>query len=1232
MPRGKNTSVAESSSQRPLRNRTVPDMFKKQKAADTRRRIIQRDSSEDEDDEAEEDELNSSDSESDSDHDTRTTKSKRKATAAPRRKAAKTVPSAFLNNSSQLLIPVTQDSSTQDSLYEKALIPETDMEDVAEAWVKHYKAHQLAALRDLINLVIRSSGCPMAITIDAINQEDGSYDALQELQAELVKLPPTEYPFVSNLKEFKTLKRNILLFFYQMIEMCQHQAIYDGVLIETLQNWLTTMSSSTYRPFRHTATLVSLRIMDQLCTLAEKAQETLNNAKRHLTAETKKKKPTKSRITTLKQTCVLEDRKCKDLQEYLTEFFDNIFVHRARDVESVIRHECFKELCNWMLNYQSFFVSNNYIRFFGWAFNDQSASVRSEALKSLIKLYKVESIAPKLNNFTRRFTGRIEEMALYDVDVSVRISAIQLCSALYKQNINILSAEGRSQLTNMIASDASRVRKSAAPFVKTLIESNVIAPLVAQVTQTLTGKNGRRAASTTATPVNTTWVTFKAISAFLVEQTASILGNEDTDAMQVDLESMTSTLVEKRTFIITNIIEALWGQIPQLQDINAMTDYLYRDHSQSQQQQNDDDAMDTESSVEIEDCYRLTEDEETILVNVYVACIQTAMSKGLDKNLPESKDRRKLDDTFWDENKNELSRHLVQSLPKLLPKHLEDPNRMTRLATLPTLMNLNVYMELRAEKEYEHLLETLIRVYLGATSTELLKNCADSLQHLSKNTSLNELNQTHLGELKDAVVDQVREACKGKDLVTCNYTPSLLHSVSVSMLRLSCLTNFCDATTAMEDSQGTSMNVLEYAGALAERAAFLKEESEEKISIYALTVLSRYMMWKCQNLATAIDTNELGLVIERRRDWVMDKYTEILKSDDGNISVKVQVTAFGYLVDLYWLFTSDLFESYGLNRLKTKCPADLQETSVELVKEQIKKVKQCLDDYDEDIKKTKDVLATEKGHLHKLMTSFSRGVLMGVFDIHYATFILNQYGTTDASLDDVIKSLVAEFQSDLIASEVAADGICRAYLEALKNSFDTNVSEAARSVDKTLKLARLEANSMKRANSQDVARKVPPQIVCERIHLDGITYCLSKAAEAYRKNRDDERDNALKFFKVLTVFSTGLTRARDVARIHNHLEDSLQQNGLYVEEGKKEWEHYVAYVQSIDQFLKIKGLRYDATKRANNPETPAAHVFNDVNLGMLDEPEAESNQDTNKRPLTEVDMDIDEDSVPKRRR
>lgn len=43
---------------------------------------------------------------------------------------------------------------------------------------------------------------------------------------------------------------------------------------------------------------------------------------------------------------------------------------------------------------------------------------------------------------------------------------------------------------------------------------------------------------------------------------------------------------------------------------------------------------------------------------------------------------------------------------------------------------------------------------------------------------------------------------------------------------------------------------------------------------------------------------------------------------------------------------------------------------------------------------------------------------------------------------------------------------------------------------------------------------------------------------------------------------------------HNHLEDCLRENGLFVEENKKEWEHYTAYVQAINQILTKKGLRY----------------------------------------------------------
>lgn len=58
----------------------------------------------------------------------------------------------------------------------------------------------------------------------------------------LHKLPHTEYPMISKLKEHKALRKNMLALFSEIISLCSQDAIYDGVFIETLQNWLATMS------------------------------------------------------------------------------------------------------------------------------------------------------------------------------------------------------------------------------------------------------------------------------------------------------------------------------------------------------------------------------------------------------------------------------------------------------------------------------------------------------------------------------------------------------------------------------------------------------------------------------------------------------------------------------------------------------------------------------------------------------------------------------------------------------------------------------------------------------------------------------------------------------------------------------------------------------------------------------------------------------------------------------
>lgn len=783
--------------------------------------------------------------------------------------------------------------------------------------------------------------------------------------------------------------------------------------------------SSIYRPFRHTATLVGLKVISALCDIGENLRDELATANRQLNTEKKKPGNAKNRekLRTMTQKSTTAQTKCNDLEEFLAEFFNSIFVHRIRDVESVIRVECVKELCNWMQSYQAYFVDNHYIRFLGWAFNDPVASVRSECIKSLIRLYKIEDIASKLSTFIRRFTPRIEEMALYDVDVSVRVNTIQLCSSLFKLKINVLSLKGRTELFNMVGSDVPRVRKSAAPFVKAMLDTNVIEPLLRGVTASFTrAKSGRRSIAATATEVaiNHGWVNFKGLASFLVEQTSSINVMDNASDMEVDLESLSSALVEKRNAMITNIVEALWGQMDDLQEYASLSDYLCRDHSQTQQQASMDDHMDTGFNT-IEECYRLSEDEETVLLNVFGVCIATAMTKGLDKNMID--DKKKMDEAALEENKNELSRHLVQVLPKLLSKHSDDANRTSQLVCMPSLMNLNVYSELRAETEYEELLETLVKVYIGAIQTDLLLNCADSLHHMSKNVGMTELNNIHLTTLKETVVNQVREACSGKDLVTASFTPAIIHAVSVSMLRLSCLINFTDATAAMEDSQGMSMDVIEYAGALVDRAAF-GHKKEKNISKSALTVITRYMMWKCEALSVS-STTEVIPTIERRRDWTFDKLVELIKGNDVSPLPEVRIAAFGYMVDLYWLFSSDMFDDYGLSRLKVRCPADLQTSCTTYVVDQIKVYNELNKAENKDIAEKELILLLISGYSHALLT--------GIFDISHTVKLLEQYGSNSAEMDEHIKAFVTELQNDLIADEVVADGICRSYLEALKS-------------------------------------------------------------------------------------------------------------------------------------------------------------------------------------------------------
>ena len=100
----------------------------------------------------------------------------------------------------------------------------------------------------------------------------------------------------------------------------------------------------------------------------------------------------------------------------------------------------------------------------------------------------------------------------------------------------------------------------------------------------------------------------------------------------------------------------------------------------------------------------------------------------------------------------------------------------------------------------------------------------------------------------------------------------------------------------------------------------------------------------------------------------------------------------------------------------------------------------------------------------------------------------------------------------------------------MKKAFESHVNQTPRSVDKLLPFARLVAQTLHTAD-QDPARHVAPHVICESIHIDGISFALKKAAEHKNNRNTAEMGVALKFFRVLDILVKPLSRARDVAKM-----------------------------------------------------------------------------------------------------
>jgi cohesin complex subunit SA-1/2 len=536
-------------------------------------------------------------------------------------------------------------------------------------------------------------------------------------------------------------------------------SLYKSDLMGTLQTWVIAMNSSQIRSFRHTATVVALELQSALCDVARKVEKEVETVGRQREGE-KKRRAAKGGNDKMgggvrdkeleRKMREVNGRKTK-VTEFINEFdtgyihllkvfppqltmFASVFIHRYRDLDPVIRAECVTSLGVFFKKLPSLFLTSNYLRYVGWVLSDVATNVRLAAVKSLQTVYALSTgdadhLLNALNHFTERFKARLLEMAEGDIDIGVRVGVLNVLGEVDKTGL--LEEDDRHRLCRLIFSEDPKVRKAVAKFVKTVWEE-----WIDEYVAELEAEKGASASSKKQSNTDRARIGYKGLAALLVKWGKALdeeLGDDEeengTQAESQQPNDASATLAVSsgvRSGIEGRVplaVEALWDDVDPVTDWEGILNTLLLDHTASGNQvarskrakprsngkkrraAQDEEDEDTDA-LQVDDAWRLEEIEETSLLQ-----IMTASLRKIKKELVVKKVCYRIvyalysqtlsqgeEDAVW----NDLTRALIKGLPRLFIKYQTDKTRIAEVLVLPTLMNLDLYMEMRMLTVREH--------------------------------------------------------------------------------------------------------------------------------------------------------------------------------------------------------------------------------------------------------------------------------------------------------------------------------------------------------------------------------------------------------------------------------------------------------------------------------------------------------------------------------------------------
>lgn len=677
----------------------------------------------------------------------------------------------------------------------------------------------------------------------------------------------------------------------------------DDALMENIARWVASMSSSTLRPFRHTATTVALAMETALVDVAKKLDGRITKSTQQIEAEKKRKGKNKERLAAVQHELDEANENRNLCQEQIRDFFETVFVHRYRDIDPRIRSECVESLGSWIWLLPTVFMEPEYLRYLGWMLSDVMPQTRHEVLKQLARIFKRD--ADKLGHFIDRFRPRLVEMAIKDSDVGTRVAAISVIETL--KSTGMLEPDEIDSIGKLIFDPELRVRKGVVDLfvdcVNDAIESKVEDMGGEEAIDELFGEDQEDDFSTPRRD----WISIKCLAEILANYDLQFEDEQPTEPprpLDVAVDMFSEVTPETRISMATQV---LYEKIDHVRNWELLTGYLLHDHTASSKSKSRSGKKSNEAA--LRNAVAPEGQEEPILLEVVASAVKLTLSHNT-----EVKKKPKPD---AGENQEETAIHLASTIPQLLRKFGAEPSTATLVLRLEHSLDLDIFQQLRQNPTtYDKLLDEICTQFNRHVDRGVIAEATAAILHARQFDEIEEMIAGKVAVLWENVINSLRNFDKLCELSMRGNIdgPSIteLGNILMKISKLAGISNPVDVLSAQGPSDESSSPAIEILARIVHRGKIAQvdeelDDLEDEAVSFAIKCCNFYFMWKVRSLVASVqddldisnaEVDHLNVL----RKAFQSNLISTLSSRGTNDDLRLFST--GALCDLHVLFAS----------------------------------------------------------------------------------------------------------------------------------------------------------------------------------------------------------------------------------------------------------------------------------------------------------------------------------------